>query len=148
MSRAGRVEEISLADWEWVIGVNLYGTDPRHPRVSAAHEGARRAGHIVTTSSMSGLTPKALAGTYGATKFALVGLSHVLHDELADTNIGVSVLCPGWTHTNMPDNGRNRPARFGGAYDFPHRPDAGRAQQEICRRFEATASTRSISRRW
>ena len=54
-------------------------------------------GHIVNTSSMSGLTPKALAGPYGATKFALVGLSHVLHDELADTNIGVSVLCPGWT---------------------------------------------------
>ena len=74
--------------------------------------------HIVTTSSMSGLTPKALAGPYGATKFALVGLSHVLRDELADTNIGVSVLCPGWTRTNMPDNGRNRPAQFGGAYDF------------------------------
>ena len=36
----------------------------------------------------------------------------------SDTNIGVSVLCPGWTKTNMPDNGRNRPDRFGGAYDF------------------------------
>jgi short-subunit dehydrogenase len=67
---------------------------------------------------MSGLTPKALAGPYGATKFAIVGLSHVLHDELADTKIGVSVLCPGWTRTNMPDNGRNRPARFGGAFDY------------------------------
>lgn len=118
VSRAGRVEEISLADWEWVIGVNLYGTihgiRAFVPHMRAHGEPA----HIVTTSSMSGLTPKALAGTYGATKFALVGLSHVLHDELADTNIGVSVLCPGWTRTNMPDNGRNRPARFGGAYDF------------------------------
>jgi short-subunit dehydrogenase len=67
---------------------------------------------------MSGLTPKALAGPYGATKFAIVGLSHVLALELAGSKIGVSVLCPGWTRTNMPDNGRNRPARFGGAYDF------------------------------
>jgi short-subunit dehydrogenase len=46
----------------------------------------------------------------------------VLHDELADSNIGVSVLCPGWTRTNMPDNGRNRPQRYGGAYDFRKDP--------------------------
>lgn len=118
VSRAGRVEEISLGDWEWVIGVNLYGMI-HGVRAFVPHMRAHgEPSHIVTTSSMSGLTPKALAGPYGATKFALVGLSHVLHDELADTNIGVSVLCPGWTRTNMPDNGRNRPARFGGAYDF------------------------------
>jgi NAD(P)-dependent dehydrogenase (short-subunit alcohol dehydrogenase family) len=118
VSRAGRVEEISLADWEWVIGVNLHGT-LHGIRAFLPHMRAHgEPGHIVTTSSMSGLTPKALAGPYGATKFALVGLSHVLRDELADSNIGVSVLCPGWTKTNMPDNGRNRPARYGGAYDF------------------------------
>jgi short-subunit dehydrogenase len=74
--------------------------------------------HIVSTSSMSGLTPKALAGPYAATKFAIVGVSDVLRQECQGTNVGVSVLCPGWTKTNMPDNGRNRPARFGGAYDF------------------------------
>jgi len=118
VSRAGRVEDISLADWEWVIGVNFYGT-LHGIRAFVPHMRAHgEPSHIVTTSSMSGLTPKALAGPYGATKFALVGLSHVLRDETAGSNIGVSVLCPGWTKTNMPDNGRNRPARFGGAYDF------------------------------
>jgi len=122
VSRAGRVEEISLADWEWVIGVNVYGTI-HGMRAFVPHMKAHgEPSHIVTTSSMSGLTPKALAGPYGATKFALVGLSHVLHDELADSNIGVSVLCPGWTRTNMPDNGRNRPQRYGGAYDFRKDP--------------------------
>jgi NAD(P)-dependent dehydrogenase (short-subunit alcohol dehydrogenase family) len=122
VSKGGKVEEIPLADWDWVIGVNLYGT-LHGVRTFVPHMRAHgEPSHIVSTSSMSGLTPKALAGPYGATKFAIVGLSHVLRDELADTNIGVSVLCPGWTRTNMPDNGRNRPERFGGAYDFRNDP--------------------------
>jgi NAD(P)-dependent dehydrogenase (short-subunit alcohol dehydrogenase family) len=130
VSRAGRVEEISFADWEWVIGVNLHGT-LHGIRAFLPHMRAHgEPGHIVTTSSMAGLTPKALAGPYAATKFALVGLSHVLRDELADSNIGVSVLCPGWTKTNMPDNGRNRPARYGGAYDFRTDPTLAARNEE------------------
>ena len=130
VSRAGRVEEISLADWEWVVGVNFYGT-LHGIRAFVPHMRAHgEPCHVVTTSSMSGLTPKALAGPYGATKFALVGLSHVLRDELADSNIGVSVLCPGWTKTNMPDNGRNRPARYGGAYDFRSDPALAERNKE------------------
>ncbi len=118
VSRGGSVEEIALADWEWVIGVNLYGMI-HGIRAFLPHMKAHgEPSHIISTSSMSGLTPKALAGPYGATKFAIVGLSHVLQQELAGSNVGVSVLCPGWTRTNMPDNGRNRPARYGGAYDY------------------------------
>jgi NAD(P)-dependent dehydrogenase (short-subunit alcohol dehydrogenase family) len=118
VSRAGLVEEIAVSDWDWVIGVNLYGLIHGLRAFLPHMKQHGEAGHIVNTSSMSGLTPKALAGPYGATKFAIVGLSHVLAEELASTNIGVSVLCPGWTRTNMPDNGRNRPARFGGPYDY------------------------------
>ncbi len=40
----------------------------------------------------------------------------MLADELAGSNIGVSVLCPSWVRTRMVDNGRNRPARFGGRF--------------------------------
>jgi NAD(P)-dependent dehydrogenase (short-subunit alcohol dehydrogenase family) len=118
VSPAGHVEEITLPDWDWAIGVNLYGMIHGVRAFLPHMKRHGEPGHIINTSSMSGLTPKALAGPYGATKFAIVGLSHVLHDELADTKIGVSVLCPGWTRTNMPDNGRNRPARFGGAFDY------------------------------
>jgi len=118
VSRGGKVEEITVSDWDWVVGVNLYGMI-HGLRIFLPHMKAHgEESHIVSTSSMSGLTPKALAGPYGATKFAMVGLSDVLRQECEGTNVGVSVLCPGWTKTNMPDNGRNRPARFGGAYDF------------------------------
>jgi NAD(P)-dependent dehydrogenase (short-subunit alcohol dehydrogenase family) len=118
VSRAGLVEEIAVADWDWVVGVNLYGLIHGLRAFLPHMKQHGEAGHIVNTSSMSGLTPKALAGPYGATKFAIVGLSHVLAAELAGTKLGVSVLCPGWTRTNMPDNGRNRPSRFGGPYDY------------------------------
>ena len=122
VSRAGPMDEISMTDWEWVVGVNLYGT-VHGIRTFLPHMKAHgEPSHIVSTSSMSGLTPKALAGTYGATKFAIVGLSHVLHDECQGTNVGVSVLCPVWTRTNMPDNGRNRPARFGGPINVKNDP--------------------------
>jgi NAD(P)-dependent dehydrogenase (short-subunit alcohol dehydrogenase family) len=122
VSRGGPVEEISMADWEWVVGVNLYGTVHGIRTFLPHMKQHGEPSHIVSTSSMSGLTPKALAATYGATKFAIVGLSDVLRQECEGTNVGVSVLCPGWTRTNMPDNGRNRPARFGGAYDFRKDP--------------------------
>lgn len=118
VSRAGAVDEIALTDWEWVVGVNLYGTihgiRTFVPHMKAHGEPC----HIISTSSMAGFIPSALSGPYAATKSAIIGMSDVLRQELAGTNIGVSVLCPGWTKTNMPDNGRNRPARFGGAYDF------------------------------
>jgi len=122
VSRAGALDAISLSDWDWVIGVNLYGLI-HGLRIFVPHMKAHgEAGHIVNTSSMAALTPKALGGVYAATKYAIAGISEVLEDELKDTAIGVSVLCPGFTRTNMPDNGRNRPARFGGAFDVMSDP--------------------------
>jgi NAD(P)-dependent dehydrogenase (short-subunit alcohol dehydrogenase family) len=117
VSRPGALDTMALSDWQWVIGVNLYGTihgiRAFVPHMKTHGEPC----HIVSTSSIAGLIPGALGGTYAATKFAIIGLSEVLRDELRDTNIGVSVLCPGWTKTNMFFNGRNRPDRFGGSFD-------------------------------
>jgi NAD(P)-dependent dehydrogenase (short-subunit alcohol dehydrogenase family) len=116
VGRAGPLERILPSDWQWVIDVNLMGT-VRGVRAFLPHMKAHgEGGHIVNTSSMSGLTPRALAGPYAATKFAIIGLSEVLADELQGTNIGVSVLCPGNFRTRMPDNGRNRPKRYGGGF--------------------------------
>jgi NAD(P)-dependent dehydrogenase (short-subunit alcohol dehydrogenase family) len=114
VSRAGPIESIASSDWDWVIGVNLkglvHGLQIFLPHMKAHGE----PGHIVNTASMNGVVGAPLAGPYSATKFAAVGISEVLAAELADTSIGVSVLCPSWVKTRMLDNGRNRPAQFGG----------------------------------
>jgi NAD(P)-dependent dehydrogenase (short-subunit alcohol dehydrogenase family) len=118
VSRAGRAENITESDWQWVIGVNLmgliHGIQTFLPRMRASGE----EGHIVNTASISGVRGAALGGPYAATKFAIVGLTEVLAAELADTPINITVLCPAQIHTQMPENGRNRPARFGGPFDL------------------------------
>jgi NAD(P)-dependent dehydrogenase (short-subunit alcohol dehydrogenase family) len=118
VSRAGTVERVALSDWDWVIGVNLKGAvsgiHALLPHIKAHGEG----GHILNTASINGVVGTALAGPYVATKFAIVGLTEVLAAELAGSKIGVSVLCPGPVRTRMVDNGRNRPARFGGPFDL------------------------------
>ncbi|HEX4113265.1 MAG TPA: SDR family NAD(P)-dependent oxidoreductase [Stellaceae bacterium] len=122
VSRAGAVDKVSPADWEWVWGVNLRGTVTGIqiflPHIKAHGEG----GHIVNTASMSGLVGNALSGVYASTKYAIVGISEVLAEELKGSGIGVSVLCPAVVHTNMPMNGRNRTDRFGGALDITTDP--------------------------
>ncbi|QDW40581.1 SDR family NAD(P)-dependent oxidoreductase [Bradyrhizobium sp. KBS0727] len=122
VSRAGLVETISYEDWDWVIGVNfkgiIHGLRCLLPHMKAHGE----PGHIVNTASMAGLIGRALSGPYCATKFAVVGLSEVLEDELKGSKIGVSVLCPSWVRTAMLHNGRNRPARFGGPLDLATDP--------------------------
>lgn len=131
VSRAGPIESIAASDWDWVIGVNLkgliHGLQIFLPHMKAHGE----PGHIVNTASMNGVAGAPLAGPYCATKFASVGISEVLAWELADSPIGVSVLCPSWVKTRMLDNGRNRPAQFGG----PIRLDLDGANAERNRRY-------------
>jgi NAD(P)-dependent dehydrogenase (short-subunit alcohol dehydrogenase family) len=117
VSRAGMIDQVAPSDFEWVWGVNVGGTlagiQIFLPHIKAHGEG----GHIVSTASIAGLAGSPLSGAYSSSKFAIVGLSEVLAEDLKGTNIGVSVLCPGFVRTNMNDNGRNRPARYGGAFD-------------------------------
>jgi len=131
VSRAGPIETIASSDWDWVIGVNLkglvHGLQLFLPHMKAHGED----GHIVNTASINGVSGSALAGPYSATKFAVVGMSEVLAAELAETPIGVSVLCPSWVRTRMLDNGRNRPDRFGG----PIRLDADSGNAERNARY-------------
>ncbi|WP_426526698.1 SDR family NAD(P)-dependent oxidoreductase [Bradyrhizobium sp. McL0615] len=137
VSRAGPIETIASPDWDWVIGVNLKGLvnglQLFLPHMKAHGED----GHIVNTASMNGVAGAALAGPYSATKFAAVGISEVLAAELEGTPIGVSVLCPSWVRTRMLDNGRNRPAKFGG----PIALDRDGANAERNRRYAQALET-------
>ena len=99
-------------DWDWGMGVNLGGVingiQTFVPRIVAHGEG----GHIVNTSSMAALIPINNAAIYVTAKAAVIGLSEVMHGELAADNIGVSAFCPGPVQTNIRESGRTRPDRL------------------------------------
>jgi NAD(P)-dependent dehydrogenase (short-subunit alcohol dehydrogenase family) len=111
--------ESTLADWEWVLGVNLWGViHGIHffvPRMLEQHS----EGHIVNTASMAGLTYGPGQSIYKVSKHGVVSLSETLYYELAlrGASLKVSVLCPGFVNTNVLDSQRNRPARLQNAPD-------------------------------
>ncbi|MXV83206.1 SDR family NAD(P)-dependent oxidoreductase [Candidatus Poribacteria bacterium] len=106
------VWEHTLADWEWVLGVNLWGVihgiRAFVPRMLA--QGGTC--HIVNTASILGLVGGSGEGIYKVSKHGVVVLSETLADELAQkgANIQVHVLCPGWVRTGILDSARNRPS--------------------------------------
>jgi len=120
VAAGGPLWEVSLEDWGWIVGVNLFGVihgiRAFLPRMLASGE----EGHIVNTASIAGLVSPGFLGPYNVTKHAVVTLSETLHAELtaSDAKIGVSVLCPGWVQTRLHDSDRNRP----GAADAPRDP--------------------------
>src|SRR6185437_2835176 len=73
------------------------------------------------TSSLAGLLGHGPAGVYTASKYAVVGMMEALRNELAETNVGVSVFCPGLVNTNIGTSNRNRPATLA---DSGFKPDA------------------------
>jgi NAD(P)-dependent dehydrogenase (short-subunit alcohol dehydrogenase family) len=112
-SRGLKVADLPRRDFEWVIGVNLWGVingiRAFLPRLLAQDEG-----HIVNTASVSGLYHHPRMGPYNATKAAVVALSETIRYELDDdrSNVGISVLCPSWVRTNISSAVRNLPERL------------------------------------
>jgi NAD(P)-dependent dehydrogenase (short-subunit alcohol dehydrogenase family) len=116
-SRGLPIAELPLRDFEWVIGVNLFGVI-HGLRAFLPQMRANDVGHIVNTASVSGLYFLRRMGPYNATKAAIVALSETLKFELdaEGSHVGVSVLCPGWVRTNISTADRNLPERF--AYEL------------------------------
>jgi NAD(P)-dependent dehydrogenase (short-subunit alcohol dehydrogenase family) len=97
--------ELSDAAWNWVLGVNLYGVihgiQSFVPQIRAHGEG----GHVINTASMAGLrVGNRQTGAYAASKFAVVALTEALENDLAGTNVGVSVLTPAAVATEIYSN--------------------------------------------
>jgi len=117
-SRGLPIAELPLADFDWVIAVNLFGVI-HGLRAFLPHLRANDTGHIVNTASTSGLYHLPRMGPYNASKAAVVALSETLRFELAaeGSRVGVSVLCPSWVRTNISTADRNRPERFAYALD-------------------------------
>ena len=106
----GGLESVTHKDWEWAMGVNLWGVihgvEAFVPRMVAG----KRPGHVVNTASMAGLIASQGLGIYNTTKYAVVGLSETLQKDLRGYDIGVSVLCPMGVNTQIRHSDRNRPA--------------------------------------
>ena len=109
--------ELSTADWNWVLGVDLWsvihGIQHFVPRMLQQAEG----GHVVNTSSVAGLLSTPGMAAYNVAKHGVVTLSETLYGELlaAKAKIGASLLCPAWGPTAIHESGRNRQDRFGAA---------------------------------
>jgi NAD(P)-dependent dehydrogenase (short-subunit alcohol dehydrogenase family) len=106
--------------WQWVIDVDLFGVvhgvNAFLPLLLEQNEG-----HIVNTASLAGLGGAPGMGPYCAAKFAVVGLSESLFHELAlrGSNVGVSVLCPGFVRTRIHESARNMPVEISSYNDEP-----------------------------
>ena len=99
---------VDLRDWQWVLGVNLWGVVHGH-RSFLPHLLEHGEGHIVNTASMAGHLPGHSA--YAASKWAVVAITEGLYQQLRrqGSTVGVSCLCPGWVNTDIGSSSRNRP---------------------------------------
>jgi len=110
---AGPIAEAAHADWDWGISVNLTGVSNGIVAGLPFILGHGQGGHIVNTASLGALMPaRPTRGIYAATKAAVVALSEHLRLDLAGTGVGVSVLLPGPTTSNIAQSGKLRPAHL------------------------------------
>jgi NAD(P)-dependent dehydrogenase (short-subunit alcohol dehydrogenase family) len=116
----GRIADLTLDDWRWMVGVNLWGVIHGIHAFLPILKGNAEGGHIVNTSSMAGLVGMPGLGSYTLTKYGVLGLTEVLAKELEEdgSKVGATVLCPGTIHTNIGTSSRNRPdGNAGGLHD-------------------------------
>ena len=108
----GTIWEQSEKDWEWTIGVNVWGVihgiRAFVPRMIAQNA----EGHVVNTASVAGLLSLPGMGMYCMSKHSVVTISECLHHDLTETGakIKASVLCPAYVPTAISESERNRPA--------------------------------------
>ena len=147
VAAGGGIDHISLDNWRWVIDVNLmgvlHGIKSFLPHIRAHGEG----GHIVNTASMAGMQGGLGFSPYGASKFAVVGMSEGLGLQLKPHGIGVSVLCPSYVRTRIGESGRNRPARYGQSQPLDPASPAAALVAEIARNIDAGLEPDAVAAR-
>jgi NAD(P)-dependent dehydrogenase (short-subunit alcohol dehydrogenase family) len=119
VATSGLVWESSVRDWQWTLGVNLWGVihgvrafTPL--MLAAAKADPSYRGHVINTASMAGLVNQPILGAYNVSKHAVVSLSETLfHDlSLVTDQVHCSVLCPYFVPTGINDSQRNRPSNL------------------------------------
>jgi len=111
VSPVGPVWENTIRDWEWALGVNLWGVIHGVRIFTPIMLNQGEEGHIVNTASVAGLINPPGMGAYNVSKHAVVSLTESLHHDLArrGARVKCSVLCPAYVPTGIHDSERNRP---------------------------------------
>jgi NAD(P)-dependent dehydrogenase (short-subunit alcohol dehydrogenase family) len=100
--------DMSLDDWDWIVGINLRGVIHGCHYFVPAMVKRGRGGHVINLSSTAGYVASEALLAYSTTKFAVLGLSEALRDELRRHGIGVTAVCPGVINTPIAANARMR----------------------------------------
>jgi NAD(P)-dependent dehydrogenase (short-subunit alcohol dehydrogenase family) len=137
ISPLGAAWENTLTDWEWMLGVNLWGVI-NGVRAFTPLLLAQDEGHIVNTASVAGLINPPGSAMYNVTKHAVVALTETLHHDLGErkSKVGCSVLCPAYVPTGIADPERSRPAALAN-------PGAGRSAEQVAREEMLRKAVRS-----
>lgn len=128
------------ADWDWVLAVNLSGVVNGLLAFLPKMVEHGEPGHIVNTASVAGLHAMSEIGIYNTSKYAVVGMTETLRDDLKETPLGVSALCPGFVNTNINQSRRNRQEQYGES----RRP---RMSSESMRQIDRALKTRGMAPR-
>jgi short-subunit dehydrogenase len=99
-------------DWQWVLGVNLFGAINCVRIIAPIMQEQGTDSHIINHASIGGFTTGPGLAAYKTSKHALIAFSEVLESELLESQINVSVLCPGWTDTLLMQSEITRPKRY------------------------------------
>ncbi len=140
--------ESTLADWEWVLDVNLWGVIHGLRVFVPIMLAQDTECHIVNTASAAGLLPYHPVAAYQVTKHAVVALSEQLYYSLAQrtAKVKTSVLCPGWVNTRIMDAERNRPVELQNPVsDQPVSPALEAVIQSMSQAVEAGMSPQKVA---
>jgi NAD(P)-dependent dehydrogenase (short-subunit alcohol dehydrogenase family) len=108
---AGGFLDTELADWKWILDVNLWGVI-HGCRAFVPRMKERGRGQVVNIASAAAFHNMAAMSAYGTSKYAVLGLSEALREELAPHGVGVSAICPGLVRTRIVETMRTRGVRF------------------------------------
>lgn len=111
VATAGSVADASIADWQWVIGINLMGV-VHGMKAFAPMFQRRQHGQVLSTASFAGIAGAPGIASYGTTKAAVIALSEGLRAEMQPHSVQVSVLCPSFFKTNLLETARGPDDRF------------------------------------
>jgi len=100
--------DTTVEDWDWIVGINLWGVIHGCHYFVPAMVKRGRGGHVINVSSTAGYVAGEALLAYSTTKFAVLGLSEALRDELSRHGIGVTAVCPGVINTPITQSARMR----------------------------------------